>query len=207
MASEAPLAPSSDCQRGRRSGGQLRARRFEVPSALDPCRDHRSACARRAADGDGLARRCGRRTRWLRQDHLARPVGRHQRRPRLLARPRRSRQRSGGSAVVPGRHHEQDRASRSVAVPIVVGRGLGRHELVPAWLGNARVVAAASIRPRPRPHRIGDRPTLGDLLATVALNLPIGCRIAFASRVDCHSRWPGSGPRAPSRRSASRSWR
>ena len=104
--------------------------------------------------------RCGRRTRRLRQDHLARSVGGHQRRPRLLAHARRSRQRSGHSAGVPRCHHEQDRASRSAAVQLAVGRGRRRHELGPASPGDARVVAATSIRSRRGPHRIGDRPTL-----------------------------------------------
>jgi len=140
--------------------GGPRARRFEVPSAVDPSRNHRAACARRATDEYPLPRRCGGRTRRLRQDHLARSVGRHERCSRLLAHARRSRQRSGHSAGVPRCHHEPHRASRPAAVAIALGRGRRRHELVPASPGNARVVAATSVRSRRGPHRIGDRPTL-----------------------------------------------
>ena len=43
---------------------------------------------------------------------------------------------------------------------LAVGRGRRRHELGPASPGDARVVAATSIRSRRGPHRIGDRPTL-----------------------------------------------
>ena len=164
--------------------GGPRARRFEVPSAVDPSRNHRSACARRATDDDGCP-----------VVAVVGPAGYGK--TTLLGQ-------WAATSDVPviwltlDAHDNDPAILLSYLVAIMNRIEPADPQLCRSLLAEAAVDTNWSLRRlamlvSSRRRRFGlvvdhtesvTDPRSGDLLATVALNLPPGCRIAFASRAE-----------------------